>query len=178
MLIILDRDGVINHDPVGYINSPENWHAISGSIEAIAALAKAGHKVTVCSNQSGIGRGLITPEQLDRIHQKMTQAIENAGGKLSGIYICPHHPDDNCDCRKPKPSLYQQIIAEHAVTGEDIWAIGDSVRDVEAGLATGCKTALVLTGNGIKQQKDLSRRTNTLIFPDLASATNCILSNN
>lgn len=170
MLFILDRDGVINADPHGYINCPTRWHAIDGSLEAIAQLTKAGHKVAVCSNQSGVGRGIITPEQLTAIHSKMQQQINAAGGNLCGIYICPHHPDENCNCRKPKPTLFQQIISAHSNPQEEIWAIGDSIGDIRAGLSSACNTAMVLTGNGQKHQAMLDPNASTLIFNDLSHA--------
>lgn len=176
MLFILDRDGVINADPVGYINDPEKWHALDGSIDAIVRLHKAGHKVAVCSNQSGIGRGLITTEQLAQVHQKMVYQITEAGGELCGIYFCPHHPDTGCECRKPNPFLYKKIIATHAPKGEIVWAIGDSVRDIEAGIATNCYTALVLTGNGKQQQHELPAHFNTRIYANLNTAVKNILA--
>jgi D-glycero-D-manno-heptose 1,7-bisphosphate phosphatase len=178
MLFILDRDGVINADPVGYINDPKQWHALAGSIEAIAYLHQAGHKVAVCSNQSGVGRGLITAEQLAQVHQKMTRQITEAGGALCGIYFCPHRPDEACECRKPNPFLYERIIATHAIGGEVVWAIGDSVRDIAAGIATNCSTALVLTGNGQQQQDELPAHFNTKIYANLNAAVKDILAGN
>jgi len=107
--IILDRDGVINHDSDAYIKSPEEWEPIPGSLAAIARLCGADYRVAVVSNQSGIGRGLLDQEILERIHEKMTASIEAAGGRLSGIYFCPHTPEDNCECRKPRTGLLRQV---------------------------------------------------------------------
>ena len=106
----------------------------------------------------------------------MKQQIQQAGGELCGIYICPHHPDEQCDCRKPKPKLYLDIIAKHAPVDDIIWCIGDSARDIEAGIKTQCRTALVLTGNGRQQQSQL-RDSSTRIYADLASAVHDILAN-
>lgn len=175
MLFILDRDGVINADPDGYINNPDHWHALDGSIEAIARLHQTGHKVAVCTNQSGIGRGYITPSQLGAVHDKMATLIRQAGGELCGIYICPHHPDEQCLCRKPHPTLYHEIIKMHNTADNIVWAIGDSVRDIEAGISSQCATALVLTGNGTQQQPLLSKYPQTMAYPNLAHAVDHIL---
>ena len=109
MLFILDRDGVINQDP-GYINQPEDWHAFPGSLEAIGLMKSMGHCVVVASNQSGIGRGLITEAALSKVHHKMQQQLKQLGSSLDGIFYCPHHPNDGCHCRKPKTGLLDEII--------------------------------------------------------------------
>ena len=107
--IILDRDGVINHDSDQYIKSPSEWVAIDGTPEAIARLNRAGYRVAVATNQSALGRGLFSLETLTDIHRKMTNAIESAGGNIDMIVFCPHHPEDTCECRKPKPGLLHAI---------------------------------------------------------------------
>src|SRR3990167_8124842 len=109
MLFILDRDGVINFESPDYIKSPDEWIPIPGSIEAIAQLSKAGHTVVIATNQSGLGRGLYSVETLAKIHRKMSDAVGVLGGKINHIYFCPHHPDDNCNCRKPKSGMLQHI---------------------------------------------------------------------
>src|SRR3989338_8553572 len=109
MLIILDRDGVINFESADYIKSPEEWIPIPGSVEAIALLSKAKYRIVIATNQAGVNRGLFSLQMLDRIHQKMLTFIENAGGKIEKIYFCPHHPDENCECRKPKTKMFQDI---------------------------------------------------------------------
>src|SRR3990167_3048175 len=105
MLIILDRDGVINFDSPDYIKSPDELIPIPGSIEAIVKLTQAGFPIVVATNQSGVNRGLFSLKVLNDIHQKMISHIVNAGGKIDGIYFCPHTPAENCDCRKPKPGM-------------------------------------------------------------------------
>jgi D-glycero-D-manno-heptose 1,7-bisphosphate phosphatase len=105
-LIILDRDGVINYDSDAYIKSPDEWIAIPGSMEAICLLTKANYTIAVCTNQSAVGRGIITLEQLSRIHEKMQKTVHDAGGKISAISFCPHTPYDNCKCRKHQTQLH------------------------------------------------------------------------
>src|SRR5437773_11154104 len=105
MLIILDRDGVINEDSPDFIKSPQEWRAIPGSLEAIAALNRAGHRVVVASNQSGVGRGYFTLAVLLAIHHKMQSELAKAGGRLDGVYFCPHRSEDHCPCRKPNPGM-------------------------------------------------------------------------
>jgi D-glycero-D-manno-heptose 1,7-bisphosphate phosphatase len=106
MLIILDRDGVINQDSDAFIKGPAEWLPIPGSLAAIARLKAAGYTVAVASNQSGIARGLLDEATLAAIHEKMFRAVEEAGGAIDLLVFCPHGPDDGCDCRKPRPGLY------------------------------------------------------------------------
>lgn len=148
MIIILDRDGVINEDSDAYIKSPQEWHPIPGSLEAIAALCKSGHTIVVATNQSGVGRGLYSLETLEHIHQKMRQAVIKLGGRIDRIYYCPHHPDEECGCRKPKSGMIRAILADYQVTGQSCIVVGDSLRDLQAGAAVGCQLALVKTGKG------------------------------
>src|SRR5579872_7467773 len=108
-LVILDRDGVINSDSTEYIKSPEEWHAIPGSLDDIARLNKAHIKVAVATNQSGIARGLYDLNMLEKIHAKMILELKKTGGFFDAIFFCPHHPDEHCECRKPKPGLLLQI---------------------------------------------------------------------
>jgi D-glycero-D-manno-heptose 1,7-bisphosphate phosphatase len=148
MLIILDRDGVINEESEHFIKSPAEWLAIPGSLEAIARLKKAGHTVIVASNQSGMGRGLYDVKILDEMHAKMQHELAKWQAQLDGIYYCPHLPTDGCDCRKPKPGMLWQIAADFNMDLKKAICIGDSSRDLEAGQAVGSTPVLVLTGNG------------------------------
>lgn len=147
-IVILDRDGVINHDAVDYVKSPDEWSPIPGSLEAIALLNQHEYRVFVATNQSGVARGLYSEETLSDIHDKMQRLVVDAGGRIEGIVYCPHHPDENCACRKPKPGLLHQVetICGHSVKGQPF--VGDSLRDIQAAQAGGCKPVLVLTGNG------------------------------
>ena len=148
--IILDRDGVINHDSDAYIKSPEEWLPIDGSIEAIARLNQAGYEVLVITNQSGLARHYFDQPTLGAIHAKMAALVSDADGNIHSIYFCPHGPDDECDCRKPKAGLFLQAAAEHNIDLARCYAVGDSIRDLEAAHAAGALPLLVETGKGRK----------------------------
>jgi D-glycero-D-manno-heptose 1,7-bisphosphate phosphatase len=156
-IILLDRDGVINYDSDQYIKTVDEWQPIPGSIEAIAALSKAGFCVYIVTNQSGIGRGYYDVATLNNMHDKMQQLLLKHGGKVEGIYYCPHTPEDKCNCRKPKAGMIESIEASLGVDFQTTPAImvGDSKRDLEAGRTRGCQVVLMLTGKGRKTQYDL-----------------------
>ena len=179
-LIILDRDGVINHDSDNYIKNESEWVLIPGADEAIRKLYEAGYYVAVATNQSGLARGLFDEEQLKKIHNKMLHKIEAAGGKISHIAYCPHHPDDQCECRKPKPGLLYQISAQldnHRLEG--CYFIGDSFKDIQAAKAVRCKPLLVLTGKGHKTLMDHEKELiNVPIYENLFEAVDYILDDN
>ncbi|MFA7436686.1 D-glycero-beta-D-manno-heptose 1,7-bisphosphate 7-phosphatase [Castellaniella sp.] len=147
-LIILDRDGVINHDSDRFIKSPEEWQPIAGSLQAIGRLSQAGWRVVVASNQSGIARGLFTMETLGSIHARMRDACAEAGGRIDAIFFCPHGPHDDCACRKPRPGMLHDIAQRFDVPLAGVPLVGDSLRDLQAGAACGCAPWLVLTGKG------------------------------
>ncbi len=173
--VLLDRDGVINHDSGDFIKSPDEWLPIEGSLEAIALLNQHGYQVIVITNQSGVGRGHYSDATLTEIHLKMTRMVEAAGGKISHIYYCPHLPDAGCKCRKPKPGMLEQFSQDAKVALDDIYFVGDSLRDLEAGMNAGAKPILVKTGNGmhtLAANPDL----NIPIFENLYDATRYILS--
>lgn len=156
MLIILDRDGVINEYDGSYICSADEWHPIPGSIEAVARLYKAGHKLAIATNQSGIARGFYGTVVLDGMHEKLARLLEAQGGRIEFIAYCPHHPDDDCDCRKPLTGLLEQIRNHlHLDTLKGAFMVGDSRKDLEAGFAEGCQPVLVRTGNGKDTEQDL-----------------------
>jgi D-glycero-D-manno-heptose 1,7-bisphosphate phosphatase len=168
-LIVLDRDGVINVDSQHYIKSAEEWRPLPGSIDAIVRLHKMGFVVYVATNQAGLAKRKFTREDLLAMHTKLINLVENAGGAIAGIYFCPHHPDDNCGCRKPKPGLLNEIRAGHAADIESMTFVGDSRKDIEAALAGACQPVLVLTGNGRQTQKELAEDWPTVpVFDDLA----------
>jgi len=145
-LVVLDRDGVINHDSDAFIKSADEWQPIDGSAAAIGRLTRAGYTVAVATNQSGIGRGLLSNADLGSIHEKMQQQIEHAGGHIDRIVFCPHLPDEDCECRKPKPGLLEQLATHYGVSLRDVPVIGDSERDLLAAAAVGARPLLVLTG--------------------------------
>lgn len=177
MLIILDRDGVINYDSIDYIKTPDEWIPIPGSLEAIADLSRAGHGIVVASNQSGVGRGYYTLVTLEKVHQKMRQAIESSGGRLLGIYFCPHKPEDNCDCRKPKPGLLLAIKKDYpsAFQFNKAVLVGDSLRDIQAAHSAGCKAVLVKTGNGEYTVTRGEGLENVPVYDDLRGFADSIL---
>lgn len=148
--VLLDRDGVINEDSDAYIKSPEEWIPIPGSLQAIALLNQHGYQVAVLTNQSGIARGLLDLATLERIHDKMRQQVAAVGGTISDIFVCPHGPEDGCNCRKPQPGLFRQFAHKYQVELKGIPAIGDSIRDIQAAKAVGAIAILVETGKGAR----------------------------
>jgi D-glycero-D-manno-heptose 1,7-bisphosphate phosphatase len=145
-LVILDRDGTINHDSAEYVKSAEEWEPMPGSLEAIARLNHAGWHVVVASNQSGLGRGLFEVSDLNEIHAKMHRMLAAVGGRVDAVFYCPHAPGDACRCRKPESGLFEQIGERYGHSLAGVPAVGDSVRDLIAATAVGCEPHLVLTG--------------------------------
>lgn len=143
MLIILDRDGVINQDSPHFIKSPDEFIFLPGSLEAIAKLTQAGHRISVASNQSGIARGYLTEEILQKIHHKMISTIQQHDGELHDIVYCPHAPGGACLCRKPKPGMLIHIADKYNVTYQDIIFIGDRLSDIRAAESIGARAMLV-----------------------------------
>lgn len=167
-LLILDRDGVINHDSDAYIKSLDEWIPIPGSIEAIAQLSKAGWTVAVATNQSGIARGYYSLETLEAMHARLRALVAEQGGEVGCIVHCPHGPDEGCDCRKPKPGMLRAIAEHYQVPLTGVWFVGDSKGDLEAALAVDAQPVLVKTGKGERTlEKGIPQ--NTLIFDDLAA---------
>lgn len=161
-LIILDRDGVINHDSNEYVKSPEEWVPITGSLEAIARLCRADYKVVVITNQSGIGRELFSLDMLVKINTRMLEHIRQKGGDIDAILFCPHTPEQGCNCRKPKPGMFLELAQRLKVNLDGVFAVGDSMRDLEASKAAGCVPVLVRTGNGQQTEQKLKGT----FFPD------------
>ncbi|NJD23932.1 MAG: D-glycero-beta-D-manno-heptose 1,7-bisphosphate 7-phosphatase [Betaproteobacteria bacterium] len=174
-LVILDRDGVINLDSAQFIKSPAEWKPIPGSLEAIARLNQAGYRVVVATNQSGVGRGLFDMDTLNAIHDKMHKALFTLGGRIDAVFYCPHAADSDCNCRKPKPGMYKRIAETLNVNLAGVAAIGDSLRDLQAGAAVGCLPVLVLTGKGTKTKAEGNLPDGTLQFADLAAAVDHLL---
>jgi D-glycero-D-manno-heptose 1,7-bisphosphate phosphatase len=174
--VILDRDGVINQDSDAYIKTPDEWIAIPGSLEAIARLTQAGYQVVVAPTQSGLARGLFTQATLAAIHLKMESAIQHRGGELAGIYYCPHGPDDDCSCRKPKPGLLQQIEQELGIDRKQTVLVGDSLRDLQAASAVGIQPVLVLTGKGRKTLEQLGQEQQYDVYQNLEDFVTALLT--
>jgi D-glycero-D-manno-heptose 1,7-bisphosphate phosphatase len=174
--VILDRDGVINQDSDHFIKSPQEWIPIEGSLNAIARLSRAGIRVFIATNQSGLARGLFDIETLHAIHQKMLNEVQHQGGTIDAILFCPHGPNDQCDCRKPKPGLYLEVArrAGHSIKGVPV--IGDSLRDLQAAEAVGARPILVRTGKGERTFAQLADQiADITVFDDLASAVEALL---
>ncbi len=147
-LVILDRDGTINEDSDEYVKSEAEWKPLPGALEAIARLNHAGWHVVVASNQSGLGRGLFDVAALNAMHTKMHKLLAAVGGRVEAIFYCPHGPDQACNCRKPRPGLFEQIGERYGISLKGVPTVGDSARDLIAGAAVGCEPHLVLTGKG------------------------------
>lgn len=174
-LIILDRDGVINYDSDEFIKSPAEWIPIPGSLEAIARLNQAGYRVVVATNQSGIARGLFDIVTLNAIHQKMHRTAQTVGADIDAVFFCPHAADDNCDCRKPKSGMLQEIAKRFDMSLKGVPNIGDSLRDLQAGYMSGCVPHLVLTGKGEKTRAKGGLPPATMIHANLAAVVDHLL---
>ena len=175
-LIILDRDGVINFDSDQFIKSPDEWKPIPGSLEAIARLTREGWRVVVATNQSGLARGLFEMVTLNAIHAKMHKAVAQAGGRIEAVFYCPHAADMNCDCRKPKSGLFNEIAARYGHDLKGVPAIGDSLRDLEAAVSVGARPVLVKTGKGAKTLAAGGLPENTPVFANLSEAVDHLLA--
>ncbi|HEY2630419.1 MAG TPA: D-glycero-beta-D-manno-heptose 1,7-bisphosphate 7-phosphatase [Usitatibacter sp.] len=170
-LVILDRDGVINVDSDQYIKSPSEWKPIPGSIEAIARLNQNGYRIAVATNQSGIGRGLFDMATLNAINDKMMEMVFRQGGRIDALFFCPHTADENCNCRKPRTGMLEEIAARFHTELKGVPAVGDSLRDLQAAEGVGAQPILVLTGKGKATQAQDSLPKKTLVFADLAEAS-------
>lgn len=176
-LIILDRDGVLNQDSDEYVKSVDEWVPLAGSMEAVGRLCQAGYTLAVATNQSGLARGYFGLPELKAMHAKMEQLAAGFGGYFSHIAYCPHGPNDQCACRKPLAGLIHDIEKHLKVSAAGAWIVGDSIRDLEAGLKVGCKPVLVRTGKGKQSEQKLAEAglENTLVFSDLASFADYLL---
>ena len=173
--IILDRDGVINIDSDEYVKSSDEWIPIDGSINAIATLHKAGHRIFVATNQSGVGRGYFSLDTLTSMHEKLHRLVNKEGGFITDIAFCPHAPDDGCACRKPKSGLLTELSSKHNIQLKNTIVVGDSLRDLEAAFDVEAKAILVLTGKGKKTQQS-NPNLNVPTFENLYDAVQAILA--
>lgn len=167
-VIVLDRDGVINEDSDDYIKSPDEWLPINGSLEAIKRLNKAGYKVAVATNQSGIARGFYDEATLAAMHDKMQALLAQRGARVDEIVWCPHGPTDNCLCRKPKPGMLIQIAQRFGIKPSQMVFVGDSISDIKAARLAGIKPVLVKTGKGEKTLSKLAPDDEIPVYNDLA----------
>jgi D-glycero-D-manno-heptose 1,7-bisphosphate phosphatase len=181
-LVILDRDGVLNQDSANFIKNPNEWISIPNSPEAVASLNQAGFRVVVATNQSGISRGLFDMATLSNIHDKMHRELAQIGGRIDAVFYCPHAADDHCDCRKPKTGMIIEIGRRFSAELDEVAAVGDSLRDLQAFSDAGCQPILVRTGKGeetlIASQKDPEKALppGTWVCADLNEAAQRIIS--
>ncbi len=154
----LDRDGVINHDRSDYIKSLDEFHLLSRSLDALRLLFENGWSAIVITNQSAIGRGLISLSSLDRIHSHLTNRVAESGGCIADIFFCPHRPDEGCLCRKPKPEMIWRAAEKYGIDLSSAVMVGDRTKDIQCGQAAGCgHTILVRTGAGKMAEKELTQ---------------------
>jgi D-glycero-D-manno-heptose 1,7-bisphosphate phosphatase len=175
--LILDRDGVLNHEAPnrGYILQPSAFEWLPGALPALAALSKAGLRLSVATNQSAVGRGLMTQARLEEILATMQTQAEAAGAHISGVYHCPHAPEVHCDCRKPAPGLLRAAVRDSGIPATQTLVVGDDVRDVEAACAAGIAAVLVRTGKGLGAAAQLAARGDPVpVFDDLAQLARVI----
>ena len=152
--VFLDRDGVVIEDS-HYLGDPSRVKLLPGAAETIAALNRAGWRVVVVTNQSGVARGLFSFNSVGAVHDHIATLLLQFRAKIDAFYFCPHHPEADvlefraeCECRKPKPGLLRRAAEELGLDLAGSWMIGDRLSDLEAGSAAGCRTALVRTGCG------------------------------
>ena len=177
-LIVIDRDGVINEDSDDYIKSPDEWVPVPGSLEAIVRLNRAGFIVTVATNQSGLSRGYFDLKTLSAIHRKMESMLFEQGGRVDAVFYCPHGPKDNCECRKPKPGLLNDIGYRFQVNMSSVMFIGDTISDIKAAKAAKAKPVLVRTGKGKNTEQLLEENSfnDVPVYENLFEAVDFILS--
>jgi D-glycero-D-manno-heptose 1,7-bisphosphate phosphatase len=175
-LAILDRDGVINFDSDQFIKSPAEWRPIPGSIEAIARMNQGGYRVAVATNQSGIGRGLFDMATFNAINDKMMEMVFRQGGRIDALFFCPHTAAEECNCRKPRTGMLEEIATRFHTDLKGVPFVGDALKDVQAAEAVGAQPILVLTGKGRITQEQGGMPKKTLVFDDLADAARHLIT--
>jgi D-glycero-D-manno-heptose 1,7-bisphosphate phosphatase len=149
-LVILDRDGTINEDRDDFVKSADEWVPLPGALQAIARLNHAGWHTVIATNQSGIGRGLFDMAALNAMHLKMNHLLQQLGGRIDAVFFCPHTPQDGCSCRKPLPGLIEQIGERYDVELSEVPVVGDSLRDIQAGVAAGCQPHFLRSSSALR----------------------------
>lgn len=178
--IFLDRDGVINENRADHVKCWQEFEWLPGVLGSIRRLSQTGMPIFVITNQAIINRGLATEDTLNDIHTRMLATIEQAGGRIEKVFFCPHDSHENCDCRKPKPGMLKQAAAEFGIDLTRSFLVGDAWTDIEAGLAVGASSILVMTGRGRNQGNFARLLTQNAVrigaACDLEDATTMILS--
>ena len=177
-LLILDRDGVINNESSAFIKSPEEWIPIAGSLEAIARACTSGFRVVVVSNQSGLARGLFNIGDLNRIHKRMLSEVSRVGGHIEAIFFCPHAPEADCQCRKPRPGLFYDLQQRLGVDLSSTIVIGDRASDLDAAAAVGAQKILVKTGHGQSTLSNLKNLADVIVCDNLSDAVDYLATEN
>ncbi len=175
-LVILDRDGVINLDSDDYIKSPEEWLPIESSLKAIAKLNRAGYKVAVATNQSGIARGYFDHATLALMHKKMELALANVGGQIDALEYCPDHPEQATVFRKPYPGMLTKLLDQFSAEPSQTWFVGDSLSDIQCAINANCIPVLVLTGKGKKTRTSKKLPDGVLCYDDLQAFVEDVLA--
>ncbi len=175
--VFLDRDGVINRERSDYVKHWDEFEFLPGALEALRRLADLRWPILVITNQSAIGRGLVTSMAVDDIHQRMTAAVAAAGGRIDRVFVCPHHPDAGCSCRKPCPGLLLQAADMLGLHLPDCYLVGDAPGDLLAARAAACRPVLVQTGLAAASlPRFLEDDPAVPLLPDLAAAVDAILA--
>ncbi len=156
-LVILGRDGILNQFREGHVTAPEEWVPVPGALEAVARLNHAGWHVVVATNQSGIGRGMIDMSAVNAVHAHMNRELQRVGGRLDAIFLCPHTPEDDCACRKPRPGMPLEIGRRYGVGLAQVPMVGDTARDLMAAADAGCEPHLVRSGRAAALLPDALR---------------------
>lgn len=172
--VFLDRDGVLMED-ASYVGQIERVTLIPGAAEALRRLRAAGYRLLVVTNQSGVGRGYFTREAVDQIHAHLDEQFARVGVGIDRYYVCPHHPEDNCDCRKPRPKFLQAAAREYGLDLARSFMVGDRTSDLQAGHNAGTRTVLVLTGVGAETLARADARPDH-VAADLPAAVDWILT--
>jgi D-glycero-D-manno-heptose 1,7-bisphosphate phosphatase len=176
--LILDRDGVLNCEapPPGFVLLPEQFRWLPGALDGLAMLHRAGMRLSVATNQSGVGRGLMTLDGLEAVHSRMCADAAAAGGALDAVFCCPHAPDADCACRKPAPGLIEAAVAQSGIPAGETLVAGDDERDLDAAAAAGVRAVLVRTGKGLATEARLAGRSGIVVFDDLSALARAIVA--
>ena len=172
--VLLDRDGVVNRDSENFIKCPEEWEVLPGVIEALGKLRIAGLPVGICSNQSGIARGIVPTAQLAAINKRIHAEVMQRGGCIGLIRYCPHGPDEGCRCRKPAPGMILDACRWLSLSPAKVLFVGDRRSDLLAARSAGCQSALVRTGHGNQTEHELGDPAQA-VFDDLLQAIEFLL---
>lgn len=171
--VFLDRDGTINED-VGYLAKPDDLRMIDGAAISIKRLNDAGVKVIVISNQSGVGRGYFSGDDVEAVNGRLVELLAAEGARLDGVYYCAHRPDEGCGCRKPGTGLPDKAAAEHGIDNSMSYVVGDKASDMGLAEKIGAKGVMVMTGNGPEEVKKLAGKPD-FVARDIGEAVEWIM---